>query len=86
MESVRGWSSFRGFCKDKDKPLRAQWTPEVWTKSMSSFKVTGWVPRVYSRRPGKNMAVRMSGIQCQGAGHTHIMAIVEYTQRVMHKL
>ena len=35
---------------------------------MSSFKVTGWVPRVYSRRPGKNMAVRMSGIQCRGQG------------------
>ena len=54
-------------------------------KRMSSFRVIDWVPRVYSRRPGKYMAVRMSGIQCQGAGHTHILARVEYTQRVMHK-
>ena len=45
---------------------------DTWSvdQRMSSFKVTGWVPRVYSRRPGKNMAVRMSGIQCQGTGHS----------------
>ena len=85
VESVRGWSSFRGFCKEKDKSLRAQWTPEVWTKecpaSGSLVGSWGFIPEGQGRT--WLWGCLASNVRGQG--------ILTYwpewnIQRIMHKL